>query len=101
MNMLTEYQLELIHREIDGENTPEASAEVRDLVASQPEAMTLMTNLQSLDALFREVPYREPSPDVREAISKAMSPVANAQGTTRSEERRVGKECRSRWSAFH
>ena len=23
------------------------------------------------------------------------------QGTTRSEERRVGKECRSRWSPYH
>ena len=25
----------------------------------------------------------------------------NEQGTTRSEERRVGKECRSRWSPYH
>ena len=44
--MLTQYQLELIHREIDGENTPEASAEVRKLVAIQPEALTLLTSLQ-------------------------------------------------------
>ena len=27
--------------------------------------------------------------------------VANASATTRSEERRVGKECRSRWSPYH
>ena len=25
----------------------------------------------------------------------------NAKNTTRSEERRVGKECRSRWSPYH
>ena len=25
----------------------------------------------------------------------------SARGTTRSEERRVGKECRSRWSPYH
>ena len=25
----------------------------------------------------------------------------NLTGTTRSEERRVGKECRSRWSPYH
>ncbi len=31
MNMLTRNQIELIHREIDGANTPEASAEVREL----------------------------------------------------------------------
>ena len=31
---------------------------------------------------------------------RARQPVA-AGGTTRSEERRVGKECRSRWSPYH
>src|SRR6476619_429760 len=73
MNVLTEYQVELIHREVDGENTPEASAEVRELVATQPEALTLMTNLQSLDALFREIPNREPPAGSRQAIYWAMS----------------------------
>ena len=73
MIMLTEYQLELIHREVDGENSPEASAEVRELVATQPEALTLMTSLQSLDALIREVPTREPPPGSRQSIQKAMS----------------------------
>ena len=34
---------------------------------------------------------REPTPEVLESIRK----------TTRSEERRVGKECRSRWSPYH
>src|SRR5881397_1510633 len=82
MNMLTQYQQELIHGEIDGENTPEASAEVQELVASQPEAMTLMTNLQSLDALFREVPYREPPPM---SLNPRPSPRAGyAKGTTQS-----------------
>ena len=28
-------------------------------------------------------------------------PVLNTNLTTRSEERRVGKECRSRWSPYH
>ena len=27
--------------------------------------------------------------------------IENAEATTRSEERRVGKECRSRWSPYH
>ena len=80
--MLTEYQVELIHREIDGENTPEASAEVRELVASQAEAMALMTSLQSLDALFREVPYREAPPM---SLNPRPSPNAGyAQGTTQT-----------------
>ena len=89
MTMLTTYQIELINREIDGENTPEASAEVRELVTSQAEALALLTNLQSLDALFREVPYREPAPSVRQAIDKAMSTnprvsPRNVQGTTQT-----------------
>ena len=39
---------------------------------------------------------RLPLPDL-EAIADDM----NAESTTRSEERRVGKECRSRWSPYH
>ena len=41
-----------------------------------------------------------------EALTKAAEPVLQKaynkmSGTTRSEERRVGKECRSRWSPYH
>ena len=31
----------------------------------------------------------------------ASIPVLNRKGEYRSEERRVGKECRSRWSPYH
>ena len=30
-----------------------------------------------------------------------MNPMESAEMTSRSEERRVGKECRSRWSPYH
>ena len=33
------------------------------------------------------------------AITKVLS--TRVEGNTRSEERRVGKECRSRWSPYH
>jgi len=94
--MLTESQVELIHREIDGENTPEASAEVRELVARQPEALTLMTNLRALDALFREVPYREPPPAVREALYKAMS--LNSRASPRAGNAQGRKQTITRWA---
>ena len=47
----------------------------------------------------RELPHPLPvpqtaSPELRELIAKAPPPY-------RSEERRVGKECRSRWSPYH
>src|SRR5688572_19537267 len=91
MNMLTPYQLKLIHSEVDGENTPEASIEVRKLVETQPEALAFMTSLQGLDALFREVPDRAPPPRVVRVIHNAMplnsraSPRAgHAQGSTQT-----------------
>jgi hypothetical protein len=73
MNMLTPYQVELIQCEIDGENTPEASAEVQRLVETQPEALALMTSLRSLDSMFSEIPDRAVPPHVRQAIDKAVS----------------------------
>jgi hypothetical protein len=73
MNMLTSYQIELIHSEIDGENTLEASAEVQELINAQPEAMALMTSLKSLEALFKEVPDRDPAPRLRLEIQNAIS----------------------------
>ncbi|MEO5588734.1 MAG: hypothetical protein ABIS03_04040, partial [Gemmatimonadaceae bacterium] len=70
--MLTPYQLELIHGEIDGENTPEASFEARNLVETQPEALALMTSLRDLDALFDQVPDRVPPVGLRQLIHNAM-----------------------------
>ena len=37
--------------------------------------------------------------DFKKVIMKKAEPVAGEGG--RSEERRVGKECRSRWSPYH
>ena len=42
----------------------------------------------------------------KKALSLALSAAlvitgASFEGTKRSEERRVGKECRSRWSPYH
>ena len=36
-------------------------------------------------------------------LNNATAPIieANTKAETRSEERRVGKECRSRWSPYH
>ena len=33
--------------------------------------------------------------------SPPIGPALGQRGLTRSEERRVGKECRSRWSPYH
>ena len=36
-----------------------------------------------------------------QVIMKPHAVLGLATGSTRSEERRVGKECRSRWSPYH
>ena len=36
-----------------------------------------------------------------QVVVSEMQSEAGAAGTVRSEERRVGKECRSRWSPYH
>ena len=40
-------------------------------------------------------------PELHEAVQDMSSGDEKAVGTVRSEERRVGKECRSRWSPYH
>src|ERR1044072_7601176 len=91
MNVLNQRQIELIHREIDGANTPEESAEARELVATQPQALALLSSLQSLDSLFSEVPDREPPAHLRHAIYRAMplhstvsQSAADSQGLTQT-----------------
>ena len=37
----------------------------------------------------------------RKIGQKALAEIEKSWPTTRSEERRVGKECRSRWSPYH
>ena len=37
----------------------------------------------------------------RTELELTLEDVGNAVGVSRSEERRVGKECRSRWSPYH
>ena len=38
---------------------------------------------------------------IQKAVDKAVETVMNNSKKVRSEERRVGKECRSRWSPYH
>ena len=82
MNVLTPHQRELIHREMDGETTPEESVQVGELVAAQPEALALMASLRELDAIFRKVPDHAPPPGLRPLIHQAMSSTATRSRRT-------------------
>ena len=56
---------------------------------------------ESILALGREI-YKHPETGYREtATTKRLADALECLGAERSEERRVGKECRSRWSPYH
>ena len=47
------------------------------------------------------VPLLGAGTPVTDAWAKKVAKVIASDGCSRSEERRVGKECRSRWSPYH
>src|SRR3712207_2611530 len=72
----------------------------------------MMRNAQFLKQYIKEVTGIELAATSKKTITLALNAkIANAEGyvitvkakgvTIRSEERRVGKECRSRWSPYH
>ena len=80
--MVNRKQIELIHQEIDGANTPEASAAFRSLMEKDPEARALAAELRQGAGLFDEVGAREPPPQLRRAILDALpQPAGAAPGT--------------------
>ena len=54
--------------------------------------------LEILNGIFRKVLKRD---DITLTKDTTANEVEGWDSLTRSEERRVGKECRSRWSPYH
>lgn len=75
--MLTPDQIELIHKEVDGENTAVESAAFRTLVEREPEARALEAELRSLAAAFQQAGDRVPHPRLRPAILEAVEHARN------------------------
>ena len=82
---LSQDQVELVHREMDGANTPEASAAFRSLVENDPEAGALAADLRRLAGLFAQVGERETPSHLKQAILDALPQPARA----------------SRWAMLH
>ena len=81
----------------DGEQSPGCSMNLKEklLMAKQLEHL----NVDIIEAGFA-ISSKGDFESVRE-ISKAVKNPIVASLDDRSEERRVGKECRSRWSPYH
>ena len=63
-------------------------------------ALTDTTQAQIVDRAVEEYAVRH-ADDVAKGIEHARLILAGGDRAIRSEERRVGKECRSRWSPYH
>ena len=77
-----------------------------DPFASGDIAKSYGIDLTSLDEVFKQSDYisiHSPLTDDTRAMINSANIAKMKEGvrTTRSEERRVGKECRSRWSPYH
>lgn len=66
--MLTQDQIDLIHREVDGENSPVESSAFHALVEREPAARALAAELRALAGVLGRVEEREPPQRMRQAI---------------------------------
>ena len=82
--MLGPDEVELIHREIDGESTPQDRVAFQALVARHPEARTLAAELREIDALLGKVEQRDPPPGLRPAVLDALREHSRASPETAS-----------------
>ncbi len=76
-------------------------AGVGALAATAEKGQELVNNLVARGELTVEQGKKLNSELAHKANEKSASLKEQAQEATRSEERRVGKECRSRWSPYH
>lgn len=101
--MLSQDQIELVHKEIDGENSAVESAAFRALVEREPEAARLAAELRSLAEIFSNAGEREPHPRLRAAILQAIPQLGRATPPDRSASsvaRTVARWAGSQWSIF-
>src|SRR5947209_5330979 len=79
--MLTQDQIELIHQEIDGANTPEQRAAFLSLVEQHPEARALAAELRAVALAFDRMGMREPPPRLQQAILACLPPPEGLRAT--------------------
>src|SRR5258706_8120446 len=72
-----------------------------DLVLSGVPRRCIIAAARSAGGTCRVSPRRGPQARAEASASGWRPPAAKPREPARSEERRVGKECRSRWSPYH
>jgi len=72
--MLDDKYLELMHGELDGANSPKASAKLGAYLAANPEARQFYQELVSMSAMLQEVKPVAPPPHLQHAVMNALPP---------------------------
>src|SRR3712207_6901762 len=74
---------------------------IRDIGVTGVQTCALPICAGVVTEVGKNVIHLTPGDRVMGLVPGAFGPIAVADQRTRSEERRVGKECRSRWSPYH
>lgn len=72
--MIDEKRLALMNAELDGENSPEASASLQTILAADPESRAAFEDLTRLKGLLDAVPQVDPPPELKAGILRAVAP---------------------------
>src|SRR5205823_15026422 len=78
-----------------------AAAPILDAVRNRSAREAVRSAIERLTGAVPAQPAAAPPGEMAPALAGASSPVEGVPAETRSEERRVGKECRSRWAPDH
>jgi hypothetical protein len=70
--MMKDRQIAAMHRELDGVNSPEETAELKTLLGSDPEARTYFENLNKLGEMLSAVPEVDPPRELKAGVMKAV-----------------------------
>ena len=85
----------------NSENKEEVMQDEPKKTAKTATASKKKSRLQGLKAEFRRIIWPDKETITKETTAVVVSTVILGIIIARSEERRVGKECRSRWSPYH
>jgi len=72
--MIPDKYIELIHREIDGLNSPKQSAKLKTFLAANVEAQKLYDELTTMSAMMKEAKVVEPPSHLQHVIMNALPP---------------------------
>src|SRR5216684_9361002 len=87
---------------VDGELAEPVREEMETHLLGCPACRRMVEGELAFREACREWLHPEPASErVRAAVSDTLGRLVDRDRATRSEERRVGKECRSRWSPYH